>query len=120
MRNQLNVHIKRNGNSHLVFVDQKVIGEIKDGWFVQKTTSRHIFRQYNSKGIEYDVFNRLLHENVEGWKLIFTDTGQILSIALDFIPYHGILNPPHSAGYQYHVKLQFFDVDQPVLQKQLL
>jgi len=119
-RTALNVHIKRNGNAHLVFVDQRVIGEIMDGWFVQKTTSRHIFRTLNSKGIEYDVFNRLCHENVEGWRIIFTDTAQILSIQFDLIPYHSILNPPHSAGYQYHVKLQHFEVDQDVLQKSLL
>lgn len=51
---------------------------------------------------------------------VFADTGQILSISLDLIPHYGILNPPHSAGYQYHVKLQHFDVDQDVLQKTLL
>jgi hypothetical protein len=119
MRKQLEVKLVSKGDDRLVFVDNRVIGEIRSGWFEQKTTRRHLLRALNSKGIEYDVYQRLLHEEVEGWRLRFTDTAQILSIPLARIPQCGILNPRHSAGYQYHIKLQFFDVEQKELQRTL-
>jgi hypothetical protein len=121
-RKKLRVEIHQRANEWLVFVDGRPIGEIIRGWFTQKTTKRHIFRELNSKGIEYDVYQRLrLFENgkVLGWRLIFKDTKEILAIPLERIPEVGILNPPHSAGNQYHVKMQYFNVEQPALQKEL-
>lgn len=46
-RSKLDVAIKDKGGRFFVWVDKRFIGEIIDGWFTQKTTSRHIFRQLN-------------------------------------------------------------------------
>lgn len=119
-RKELDVIVAHKGGDRFVFVDRQVIGQIRDGCFVQRTTKKHLFRSLNSKGIEYDVYQRLLHEAVSWWRLEFTDTKQILEIPLDMIPEFGILNPPYSAGYQYHVKLQYFNEARAALQKGLL
>lgn len=119
-RKELDVIVAHKGDDRFVFVDRQVIGQIRDGCFVQRTTKRHLFRSLNSKGIEYDVYQRLRHEAVSWWRLEFTDTRQILEIPLDMIPEVGILNPPYSAGYQYHIKLQYFREARPALQKSLL
>jgi len=119
-RTKLNVRIEEAWvNQQLVFVNETVIGEIKGGKFVQRTHKHHLFRKLNSKGMEVDVYQRLLHEPVITWRLEFMDTKQILEIPLERIPIWGILNPPGSAGYQYHVKLRHFNEEQPALQKGL-
>lgn len=112
-RQPLNVTVDKD----IVFIDNAVIGRISDRRFVQKTHSGHIFRKLNSKGIEFDVYQRLLHENVSIWRLEFTDTGQIMEIPLRLILECGILNPRGSAGYQYHVKMRFFNVIRAAIQK---
>jgi len=103
----------------LVFVDDVVIGHIKEGRFVQRISRRHLFRELNSKGIEFDVYQRLLHEPVQFWRLEFQDTGEIVEIPFRQIPECGILNPRHSAGYQYHVKMRFFNVVRSQIQKEM-
>jgi len=118
-REPLEVIVAAKDRENWVFVEGQAIGAIRDGYFVQRTTKRHLFRSLNSKGIEYDVYQRLLHEPVSWWRLEFTDTNQILEIPFAMIPELGILNPPYSAGYQYHVKLQYFNETRAALQKGL-
>jgi len=107
-------------NRRLVYADNRVIGEILDGRFIQRINRRHLLRSLNSKGIEIDVYDRLLHETVHSWRLEFTDTKEILEMPFGMIPRVAILNPPCSAGNQYHVKLQFFRQKQGMLQSRML
>jgi hypothetical protein len=106
-------------NQDRVFVGGRVIGQIWGYTFVQKVTRRHLFRELNSKGIEFDVYQRLVLEGVNIWRIVFKDTGQIFEIPLAKICKVGILRPPHSAGNQYHVRLQDFTEVRPILQKEM-
>jgi len=107
-------------NQRLVFVENSVVREILDGRFIQRISRRHLFRALNSKGIEVDVYERLLHETVHSWRLEFTDTQEIVEMPLGRIPQVAILNPPNSAGNQYHVKMQFFRQKRGMLQARML
>ena len=104
-------------NENLVFVDNKVIGEIRAGVFVQRTTERHIFRELNAKGMDVDVHGRLAGR-CDAWRLEFKDTGQILTIPFAKIAQVGILRST-GAGAQYLVKLSEFNEDRPVIQHAL-
>jgi len=100
-----------------VFVDKKVVGYIEDGVFVQRVTDKHIFRQYNAKGIDADLYRRL-RGSCHTWRLIFKNTGQVLSIPFDKIGAVG-WEANTGAGKQRLVKLTDFNEDRPVVQRSL-
>jgi hypothetical protein len=102
----------------LVFVDKKVIGRIERGFFTQRITNNHIFRIFNAKGIDVNVYERLKNE-CHSWRLIHKQTKQILSIPFSKIPIVAERRPTGS-GIQYLVRLSDFNEDQPVLQAALL
>ncbi|MBA7623782.1 hypothetical protein ES703_31181 [subsurface metagenome] len=100
-----------------VFVDKMVVGYIEDGAFCQRVTDKHIFRQYNAKGIDANLFRRL-RGSCHTWRLIFKKTGQVLSIPLEKIEAVG-WETDTGAGKQLLVKLTDFNEDRPVIQKAL-
>lgn len=110
--------MKKKASPELVFVDGKVIGQLADGFFVQKTEERHIFRQNNTKGIDVNVHHRLAGR-CEAWRLVFKDTKQILTIPFAKIAQVGTITAT-GAGAQYLVHLDDFNEEQVVLQERLL
>ncbi len=104
-------------NENLVFVDNKVIGEIHAGVFVQRTTERHVYRELNAKGMDVNVHGRLAGR-CDTWRLEFKDTKQVLTIPFAKIAQVGILRST-GAGAQYLVKLSEFNEDRPVIQHAL-
>lgn len=102
----------------LVFVEGKVIGEVRNGVFVQRTALRHIFRQQNAKGIDVNVYHRLAGR-CKAWRLEFTDTKQILSIPFEKIAQVGTITSTGAVGAQYLVKMDDFNEDQAAIQSHL-
>ena len=109
---------KRKASEDIVFIDNKVIGHVRDGIFVQKTSLRHVFRQTNSKGMDINVHGRLVGR-CHRWRLEFTDTKQVLSIPFEKIAQVGVITST-GAGVQYLVHLADFNEDQVALQAKLL
>lgn len=101
-------------NENLVFVDNKVIGEVIDGIFVQRIYERHIFREYNAKGIDTNVHARLAGR-CKAWRLEFKDTKQVLTIPFEKIAMVGKIVAT-GAGAQYLVKLTDFNEKRPAIQ----
>lgn len=102
-----------------VFVDNRVVGSEEDGVFVQRITQKHIFIQENAKGIDVSLFQRLKN-SCHTWRLVFKDTGQVLSIPFDKIEIVGNEREIPGAGRQIMVKLEDFNEDKPAVQKRLL
>lgn len=104
--------------SEPVFVDGVVVGYSEKGVFWQRITERHIFRQYNAKGIDANLFERL-RRVCHTWRLVFRDTKQVLSVPFDKIEVVGIKTDT-GAGRQILVKLEDFNEEQVAMQKRLL
>lgn len=101
-----------------VFVERKVVGQLFNGVFVQRVTDRHIFRQYNAKGIDVDLHHRL-KPLCHTWRLVFKDTKRIISIPFEKIEKVG-LRYGTGAGQQFLVGLDEFAEEQPALQPRLV
>lgn len=102
----------------LVFVDNKVIGRIDKGVFVQRITPKSIYRALNAKGIDEDVL-LWLEKTCHTWRLIWKYTKEIISIPMNRIREVSIKKDT-GAYVQHLVKLHLFNQDQPPLQKNLL
>lgn len=103
---------------NLVFVDKRVVGKKEDGTFLQRVSTRHIYRLFNAKGIDANLYQRLKIEGIHTWKLIFKETYQVLSISFEKIDIVGFSVP--ACGEQIMVKLADFNEDQKPLQEKLL
>lgn len=102
-----------------VFVDKKVVGQLEAGIFTQRCTVRHIFRQYNAKGMDEQVYTSLkAGGHCLKWTLIFRDTGQVLTIPFRKIAQVGFAVNTGS-GRQMMVKLSDFNEEKPVIQHKL-
>lgn len=102
-----------------LFVNGQVVGTLEGGVFEQRISSRHIFRRYQAKGID-QVLHRELKGRCQKWRLIFGDTGQVLSIPFARIEQAGFPFAPPKAGRQIMVKLEFFDEERAETQMRLV
>lgn len=105
-----------------VFIDRHVVGVLqktpKGIIFVQKVRYKHIFRQYNGKGIDINVHHQL-KGRCDYWRIEFRDTKQVLEIPFGKIEQVGIKYDT-GAGVQLIVKLEDFNEERPVLQERLI
>lgn len=103
-----------------VWAGDRVVGIIENGVFIQQITRRHIYWAMNAKGLDVHVYTHLQGQ-CHTWRLVFTDTKQVLSIGMEKVKIVGVkrdLGP--RAGIQYMVKLADFSEEQTTLQGSLL
>ncbi len=102
------------------FVEGKVVGELDRGVFTQRIYTRHIYRRLNAKGMD-----TRLHQALRGkcrlWRLIFGDTGQVLSIPYGRIEVSGTRADPRGGMVeQIFVPLQYFDKERDATQRRMI
>lgn len=103
------------------WVDGRVVGNISDdGVFVQNITSRHIYNSLQAKGMDLWLHRGLIGK-CELWRLVFKDTGQVLSIPFSMIESSGKKHDPGGGvGVQIFVPLALFEEEKPAIQMRLL
>ena len=100
-------------------VNGRVIGFLDSGVFYQNITAKHIFRQYQGKGMDVSLYRALKGKNCKTWQLRFEDTKQVLAIPFDEIEKVGFeINT--GSGKQMMVKLKDFNEEAEAKQKHLL
>jgi len=100
-----------------IYVNGRRLGDVVDGVWEQKITDRHIYREFNAKGMDINLHSAL-RGKCELWRLIHKKTGQVLSIPFEKIEAVAIKKDT-GAGVQLLVPLSEFNEDRPVLQKSL-
>jgi len=89
------------------FVAGKVVGFLEEGIFTQRVGARHIFRRYNAKGMDPDLYKTLRMKRCHTWRLEL-DTGEVLTLPLNNVVRFGIEVNTHGAGKQIMVPLRYF------------
>ena len=101
------------------FVNKRVVGFLDNRILRQNITARHIFRQYQGKGMDISLYRALKSKNCKVWQLRFQDTKQILSISFADIEKVGFeINT--GSGKQIIVKLKDFREEEAAKQRYLL
>ena len=91
-----------------MFVGNRVVGALEDGVFEQVITYRHVYRRELAKGMDINL-HRALKGQCRIWKLIFRDTGEVLTIPFERIELSGYKVKAGGVGEQWMVKLEYFD-----------
>ena len=101
-----------------VLLNNQVIGKLEGDTFVQRITLRHIFKRYAGKGMDVSIY-RMLKGSCRYWKLVFTDSGEELTI-----PFHQIaivgFEVDTGVGKQIIVKLKDFGGIKPMAQSRMI
>ncbi len=106
--------------SEAQFVDGEVVGHLDNGVFFQRISERHIYRRFNSKGMDSRLY-LALKGKCHKWRLEFEDTKRVIEIGYDRIALSGFeCDPGGGLPRQIMVKLEYFDELLPASQKRLL
>jgi len=104
--------------SEPVYLDNRVIGKLEGDAFVQRITRRHIYKRYAAKGMDLSIY-WMLKGTCRYWKLVFTDSGEELTI-----PFHQIatvgFEVSTGVGKQLMVKLKDFGGIKPLEQARMM
>lgn len=101
------------------FVNGRLVGWLDNGVFWQDITARHIFREWNGKGMDLGLYRSLQLKGCSVWELRFKDTKQILRLPFDEIEKIGFVHDT-GAGKQMMVGLSHFTEVQEAKQQHLL
>jgi len=101
------------------FVDKRVVGFLDNRVFHQDITARHIFRQYQAKGMDMSLYRALKGKNCKIWELRFQDTKQVLAISFDQMEKVGF-EVNTGSGKQMMVRLKEFSEKEEAKQRHLL